>query len=82
MIENNIVSARVDRFGKVSRRGFVRRIGIGAGLASLGWHDLLVASPRDAAHADVAFDSDGQPVASDVARAAKGLVFISIELRD
>ena len=44
MIENNIVSARVNRFGKVSRRGFVRRIGIGAGLASLGWHDLLVAS--------------------------------------
>jgi hypothetical protein len=45
-------------------------------------HDLLVASPRDAAHAEVAFDADGRPVASDVARASKGLVFISIELRD
>ena len=45
-------------------------------------HDLLIASPRDAAHAGVAFDADGQPVASDVAQASKGLVFISIELRD
>lgn len=45
-------------------------------------HDLLVASPRDAAHAGVAFDADGRPVASDVARASKDLVFISIELLD
>ncbi len=44
--------------------------------------DLLVASPRDAAHAGVAFDAAGQPVTSDVIEASKGLVFISIELRD
>jgi hypothetical protein len=45
-------------------------------------HDLLVASPRDAAHAGVAFDADGRPIASDVSRASKGWVFISIDLLD
>jgi hypothetical protein len=45
-------------------------------------HDLLIASPRDAAHAGVAFDADGRPAASDIARASESLVFISIELRD
>jgi len=45
-------------------------------------HDLLVASPRDASHAEVGFDADGRPVASDIARASTRLVFISIELRD
>lgn len=43
---------------------------------------LLVASPRDAAPAGVAFDADGRPVASDIVEASKGLVLISIELRD
>jgi len=45
-------------------------------------HDLLVASPRDAAHAGVSFGADGRPVASDLARASEKLVFISIELQD
>ena len=45
-------------------------------------HDLLVASPRDADHAGVAFDSEGRPVASDVARASNNLVFISIEIHE
>ena len=54
----------------------------GSALVQSALHNLLLASPRDAAHAGVAFDADRQPVASDVARAAKGLVFISIELRD
>jgi deazaflavin-dependent oxidoreductase (nitroreductase family) len=44
--------------------------------------DLLIASPRDASHAGVKFDADGQPVASDVAEASKRLVFISIEVPD
>jgi hypothetical protein len=43
-------------------------------------HDLLIASPRDASHAGVAFDANGRPSASDIARASAGLVFISIEL--
>ena len=42
--------------------------------------DLLIASPRDATHAGVKFDADGQPVAADIAEASKRLVFISIEL--
>ena len=44
--------------------------------------DLLIASPRDVAHAGVAFEADGQPVPSDVVEASKSLVLISIELRD
>ena len=44
--------------------------------------DFLVATPRDASHAGVAFDADGQPVASDVVEASKSLVFISIQLPD
>ena len=44
--------------------------------------DLLIASPRDASHAKVGFDSNGQPVAADVERASKSLVFITIELRE
>jgi hypothetical protein len=45
-------------------------------------HDFLVASPRDAAPAGVALDADGHPAASDVARAIKGFVFITIELSE
>lgn len=43
--------------------------------------DLLAASPRDADHAGVAFDAEGRPVASDIARASNNLVFISIALQ-
>jgi hypothetical protein len=43
-------------------------------------YDLLVVSPRDAAHAEVGFDADGLPIATDVARASKRLVLITIEL--
>ena len=43
-------------------------------------HDLLVASPRDASHAGVGFDAEGQPIAADVADSSKGLVLISIEV--
>ena len=42
-------------------------------------HDLLLVSPRDATHAGVGFDSNGQPIAADIVRASKGLVLISIE---
>ena len=45
-------------------------------------HDFLIATPRDASHAGVAFDTDGRPIASDVAEASKRLVFLSIEIRD
>ena len=44
--------------------------------------EFLIATPRDASHAGVAFDADGRPVASDVVDASQSLVFISIELRD
>ena len=43
-------------------------------------HNLLVASPRDAAFAAVAFDASGQPVADDVVVASNSLVLIEIEL--
>lgn len=43
-------------------------------------HDLLVASPRDAAFASVSFDADGQPNGADVKKAANKLVLISVEL--
>lgn len=45
-------------------------------------HDFLLATPRDAAHAGVALDSEGRPVDSDVAEASRSLVLISIELGD
>ncbi len=43
--------------------------------------EFLIATPRDASHAGVAFGGDGRPVASDVVEASKHLVFISIELQ-
>jgi len=54
----------------------------GASEVQTALRDFLIATPRDASHAGVAFDADGQPVASDVVEASKHLVFISIELRD
>lgn len=45
MFERSVVTARVSRHGHVSRRQFLRTIGWGtAGLAGLGWHDLLLAA--------------------------------------
>ena len=44
--------------------------------------DLLIASPRDASSAGVAFDEAGLPVATDIAEASKRLVFISIEIQE
>lgn len=43
-------------------------------------HDLLVASPRDAAFASVNFDANGQPNVADVTKAANTLVLISVEI--
>jgi hypothetical protein len=43
-------------------------------------HDLLLASPRDASHANVGFDANGQPVAEDVERASKNLALITIKV--
>lgn len=40
--------------------------------------DFLLATPRDASHAGVEFDANGQPVAADIAAASESLVFISI----
>ena len=54
----------------------------GSARAQAALHDFLIASPRDAKHAGVELDSNGQPVAADVARASQELAFISIELRD
>jgi hypothetical protein len=42
--------------------------------------DLLLASPRDASHAGVRFDAQGQPLATDIAEASERLVLISIEI--
>lgn len=44
--------------------------------------DFLIATPRDASHAGVALDPDGQPVAADIAEASQRLVFISIDIRN
>jgi len=44
--------------------------------------DFLIATPRDASHAGVAFDAGGRPVASDLVEAGKRLVLISIRIRD
>lgn len=44
MLERTIISARVDRRGGVSRRGFLRTIGFGAAGAGLGFHDYLLAA--------------------------------------
>ena len=44
-------------------------------------HDFLVATPRDAPHAGVAFDAHGHPVAADIAAASQRLAFISIDIR-
>ena len=41
--------------------------------------DFLIAVPRDAAHAGVLLDQDGQPIESDLIEASKRLVHISIE---
>ena len=43
--------------------------------------DFLIAVPRDAAHAKVGFDTNGQPIAADLERACNQLVLITIELR-
>jgi hypothetical protein len=37
---------------------------------------------RDAPHAGVKFDADGQPLAADVAEASRRLAFISSEIPD
>jgi len=42
--------------------------------------DFLIASPRDASHAGVAFGPDGKPIASDIDSAIKNLVLITIGL--
>ncbi len=42
--------------------------------------DFLIAVPRDASHAGVRLDPNGQPVGSDLVEASKRLVHISIEL--
>lgn len=44
MLERTVIAAAVNRHGVVSRRGFLRTIGAGAGLATLGWQDLLLAA--------------------------------------
>ena len=45
-------------------------------------HDFLVATPRDASHAGVAFDAHGHPVAADITAASQRLALISIDTRD
>lgn len=42
--------------------------------------DFLIATPRDASHAGVAFGPDGEPNASDIDAAIQNLVLITIEL--
>lgn len=44
MFERIVTTANVQQNGQVSRRDFLRTIGLGAGVATLGWHDLLMAS--------------------------------------
>ncbi len=53
----------------------------GSSQVQVALRDFLIATPRDAPHAGVAFDAGGQPNASQVVEASKKLVFISIELR-
>lgn len=43
---------------------------------------FLVAVPRDAPHAEVALDSNGQPDSADIERAAQRLVLVTIRLID
>ena len=45
-------------------------------------HDLLVATPRDASHAGVAFDAHGHPAPADVTAASQRLALVSIDIRD
>lgn len=44
MTASPIVAARIRPDGRILRRDFLRAIGAGAGLASLGWQDSLLAS--------------------------------------
>ncbi len=41
---------------------------------------FLIAVPRDAPHAGVGLDQDGQPIARDVTESAKKMVYVCIEL--
>ena len=43
---------------------------------------FLVAVPRDAPHAEVALDANGQPDSADIERAAQRLVLVTIRLID
>jgi len=45
--QKTIVSVETSASGVVSRRGFVRSIAAGAGLAGLGWTDLMALSADD-----------------------------------
>ena len=43
---------------------------------------FLVAVPRDAPHAEVALDANGQPDSADIERAAQRLVLVTVRLTD
>ena len=45
-------------------------------------HEFLIATPRDASHAGVAFDAHGNPVAADITAASQRLAFISVDIRN
>ncbi len=62
------------------RSGTPSVVADGSTAVATALNELLLASPRDAAHAGVTLDRQGKPDAAEVAAASKTLVLITIEV--
>ncbi len=62
------------------RTGVARAVSDGSDTVRTALHDLLLAVPRDASHAQVALDAEGRPDPADLDAASQRLVLIQITL--